>query len=118
MIQKSDQNTEEESYFCSDCGREVSADANYCPNCGADIREVVEEDNESAPLQSVVARNTKPQAVSVVDINMPFWSMVSLMVKISLASTSSYHLGTHVHGLFRHSYCIIWPEFFDPILRL
>lgn len=86
MIQKSDQNTEEESYFCSDCGREVSADANYCPNCGADIREVVEEDNESAPLQSVVARNTKPQAVSVVDINMPFWSMVKLMVKISLAS--------------------------------
>ena len=33
-----------EEYQCSDCGVAVSADAKICPNCGASLEEISEEE--------------------------------------------------------------------------
>ena len=32
------------SYECSNCGRNVAVKSNYCPNCGADMRERKDND--------------------------------------------------------------------------
>ena len=42
----------------------------------------------------------QPQKVSIVDIKMPFWSMVVFMVKAALASIPAFIILTILYGIF------------------
>ncbi len=67
---------ENDKYYCGHCNAEVSFEDTKCPNCGADVSDIEE----------AVPEKNGPQEVIVTDIKMPFFSMVSFMVKWVIAS--------------------------------
>lgn len=77
---------------CAVCGGAVSSVAPSCPHCGHVLRVAASQ-------------------VSVIDIQMPFWSMVGFMVRWALASLPAIIiLATIVIGvlLFLGSFSTIW----------
>lgn len=96
------------SYFvkiCSKCKAANHPSMTFCAKCGADLPSEKTE-SETKPVQppayavqavqqdeggggtgsSGTANNDGPIACRVVDVDMPFWSMVTFMVKFSMAS--------------------------------
>ncbi|HNX92048.1 MAG TPA: hypothetical protein PKI17_00880 [Syntrophomonas sp.] len=92
---------EKEVYFCMDCNAEVSLKDTKCPKCGADVSEIQEDVTDQDEPQVVTdtdldkkriygsrrqSSRDELQEVIVTDIQMPFLSMVSFMIKWIIAS--------------------------------
>jgi Zn finger protein HypA/HybF involved in hydrogenase expression len=67
--------TNPEPYECNACGADASVDANFCPNCGADISEVDEVDD------SAEAQNTESVNL-VVQNKYPALQIISTIFKV------------------------------------
>lgn len=102
---------------CPKCGHErgpgEKAPAWQCPGCGAAYTKVMAEAAAQADAGTPPpppARRPEPivfpeqMAVRVVDIKMPFWSMVVFMVKWAIASIPAFiilaFIGTLLIALF------------------
>lgn len=70
---------------CRFCSASIPAAARVCPECHKDItgRDI---SGPSAPMTAADESPREPLQVSVVDVNMPFASMVWFMVKWALAA--------------------------------
>jgi hypothetical protein len=44
------------------------------------------ESHEAELLNDILQQLKRPQPVSIINFNMPFWALVGLMIKVSLAS--------------------------------
>ena len=94
------------SYYVKICERCKTANhpsMSYCAKCGSDLPNIKHETDTkpmSPPAYAVIepvpesnnhnsnsqAKQTGPVQCRVIDINMPFWSMVVFMVKWAVAS--------------------------------
>jgi hypothetical protein len=86
---------------CRFCHDEIEDAATVCPHCGKDL---IPGRRTVYPPEPAPIPETEPVAiarVSVVDINMPFASMVGFMVKWALASIPAFLiLAVFAAGLF------------------
>lgn len=76
---------------CRFCGKEISVASRVCEHCGRDLIPKVangaaDAGTESPSTPAAVEDVGWTQRVSVVDVNMPFASMVGFMAKWALAS--------------------------------
>ena len=72
---------------CGKCGNEFSADLKACPFC-ADA----ERRGSGLGSQNAAAFGVTPNKVTVVDIQMPFGSMVVFLVKLAIAAVPAFIL--------------------------
>jgi uncharacterized membrane protein YvbJ len=86
--------------FCSHCGEKIDQEIAFCPKCGIKIEDVKPiypakkgleglsttklEEFKLEELERVATSLTNK--VTVVDIKMPFWSMVVFMIKWAIAA--------------------------------
>jgi hypothetical protein len=57
----------EEEYQCSECGADVSADAKTCPNCGANLEEISEEENLTPEEFFEISISSDPITLSTIE---------------------------------------------------
>ena len=122
------ENYTDETIECGNCGEMIPLTATKCPMCGVNLFDhIVMPDTASpgkpapkpvqpAPRPENVrqAHQTSPanqsltdddvydiaQPVFIVDFNMPFWSLVVLMVKIALASIPALLILAIISAIF------------------
>ena len=66
---------------CSHCGTDTLRGPATCPKCGTPLR-----DAQVIQVDKPTSTKRLPEPVSVVDIRMPFWSMVEFMIKWAVAA--------------------------------
>jgi len=89
----------DEMIECGNCGATISITEKECPDCGIILfgndtgqepHVIKPKDNSSQDKQYPVYKDNfsqdKPLPVFIVDFNIPFWSMVELMIKVAIAS--------------------------------
>ena len=69
--------------YCPHCGKKIQNDATFCEYCGRDVL----QEGENIQAREITMKADRPDGVVVIKgIDMPFGSIVGLMVKWSLAS--------------------------------
>ena len=90
--------------YCGACGTEIPPDEAFCPQCGAKVTGIQSLNDTLQPslpststsvekrLDQIIEQNKvlidaqQSRGIIIRDFNMPFVSLVGLMVKIALAS--------------------------------
>lgn len=66
---------------CPHCGGQNASEAKYCQACGNDLSA------DPKPMPTPYSNEPPPLArVKVVDFDIPFWTLTTLLVKIALAA--------------------------------
>jgi hypothetical protein len=76
---------------CRFCGQEIQDASRVCEHCGRDL--MPSHAPEAPPLASAPSSPVAPPTiarVSIVDVNMPFASMVGFMVKWAIAAIPAF----------------------------
>ncbi|MDM8521890.1 zinc ribbon domain-containing protein [Desulfococcaceae bacterium HSG8] len=74
---------------CPECKRRNLDKARICEKCGAILKPRVPAKNKKTPVTKRVipkVKSNEPQKVIIIDLKIPFWSMVILMIKGVFAS--------------------------------
>ena len=135
------ENHTDETIECGNCGEMIPLTATKCPMCGINLFDQIDMPDTAAPgkpapkpVQPVSrpenvrrAPQTSPahqpltdddvyeiaQPVFIVDFNMPFWSMVALMIKIALASIPALLILAVISAIF----WVIFPAIFTFFIQ-
>jgi len=87
--------------ICPKCKTSNEPNLPFCGKCGADLPATTSESDVkpfAAPayarpkevVQPVQFIHTEPTECRIVDIEMPFWSLVNLMVKLAVAAIPAF----------------------------
>ena len=74
------------SKFCSNCGKEIKGNVNFCPECGKAVNPVVEE----TPVQTTNTTTTEKTnalavsgfVVALVSLLLNFWGIVGIIATV------------------------------------
>ena len=69
---------------CGKCGNDIADSASFCPHCGFPSGDASAPPRGVSPTVAPLAATST--AATIVDIHIPFVSMVVLMVKLSIAA--------------------------------
>lgn len=102
--------------FCGHCGAKVSADAKFCPNCGAPIRTPVHAQPQPAPAYTAPAPATSSDGVlsgssgivflKLLGFGLLFWAVQNLAYALLASRASAY--GIIVHQLYYYFRLVSW----------
>lgn len=102
--------------FCGHCGAKVSADAKFCPSCGAPIRTPVHAQPQPAPAYTAPAPATAPGGVlsgssgivflKLLGFGVLFWAAQNLAYALLASRTSAY--GIIAHQLYYYFRLVSW----------